>query len=438
MQWNHPEHPGSKLRLAYCTNLHPAGDLAGLIEGLRRVTLPLRDRLAGSGTFGVGPWLSAPLAQRLAAPDGRAELAELAAFLHGEGLDPFTFNAFPYGDFHRAGLKADVYRPTWAEKERVAFTAAVARVACALADALDAEREDAHLSISTHPGAYGEWARTTADLLAYVHGMTAAVRELAQLEQTTGRRVILSLEAEPHASATDNRELFGYLAYARAEIARAFSSDADAGEEQRANAFHIPARYLGACLDACHSAVSFEDPEAALDHAVRGGLLGKLQFSSALSLDHPADHPAARRQLLALDEARYLHQVVGRAGPRRRDASDLSALAADLDDPARAAEWLACDAWRCHFHVPVDLDPGDLDPESPGLGTTRAHADQLLALLLADPSTWTTPELHLEIETYTWDVLPSAARGPGDLVDGLEREYQHVIRQLQAAGWHPE
>ena len=45
--------------------------------------------------------------------------------------------------------------------------------------------------------------------------------------------------------------------------------------------------------------------------------------------------------------------------------------------------------------------------------------------------------MHLEIETYTWDVIPDAARGTGALVDGLEREYRHVIERLALAGWQP-
>ena len=110
-------------------------------------------------------------------------------------------------------------------------------------------------------------------------------------------------------------------------------------------------------------------------------------------------------------------------------ATDLPELAAAVADPS--SPWHACDEWRCHFHVPVDLERvGDS-----GLGTTRADADRLLAYALAHPACWGTDELHLEIETYTWDVLPGPARGAGELVDGLEREYAHVTAQLEAAGW---
>ncbi len=91
--------------------------------------------------------------------------------------------------------------------------------------------------------------------------------------------------------------------------------------------------------------------------------------------------------------------------------------------------WRGCDEWRCHFHVPVDLDAVG------GLGTTRAQADAALQVVLAAPERWGTRELHVEIETYTWNVLPETARGAGELVDGLEREMRHVLSVLEGAGW---
>ncbi len=106
--------------------------------------------------------------------------------------------------------------------------------------------------------------------------------------------------------------------------------------------------------------------------------------------------------------------------------SDLPELAEVLD---RSDDWLECQEWRCHFHVPVDL------AETSGLATTRAHAEATLAAALSQPSRWGVRDLHVEIETYTWDVLPGPARGTGALVDGLEREYRAAIAVLEAEGW---
>jgi len=429
MLWTHDEHPGRRVRLAYCLNLHAAEDLDGILDGIRRITLPLRERLAPRGAFGVGLYLPAAVARELASDAGAEGLCELTRVVDGGGLDPFTFNAFPYGGFHRAGLKERVYAPTWLEPGRLEFTRDVARVAAHLARAKGTLAPDAHVSISTHPGSFAAWLRGPDDLVGCARQMALAARDLARIEAHGGPRIVLSLEAEPRASAGDTRELMGFLAFAREEAARVLGAARDVRGVDRA-----AARHLGTCLDLCHAAVEYEEPEQALRQASAGGPIGKIQFSSALELRAPRASTAARALLLGMDEPVYLHQVTGRGAVTGRGTggfqrcTDLSELARELE--RGDSPWLDCESWRCHFHVPVDLEQ-----VGQGLGTTRAHADRTLELCLADPASWTTPELHLEIETYTWDVLPGAVRGAGDLVDGLEREYRHVMGRLREAGW---
>jgi hypothetical protein len=221
---------------------------------------------------------------------------------------------------------------------------------------------------------------------------------------------VLSLEPEPRALSGNTRELASFFERLR--------EGADV------------ARHLGVCLDACHSAVEFEEPEESVLLATGSGPLGKLQFSSALALADPGRSQASRERLLAMDEPRYLHQVTGFAHGVRCEATDLPELDDHLKGPARES-WLACPEWRCHFHVPVDLE----ELSGTGLATTRAHADRVLGAALAAPERWGVDELHLEIETYTWQVLPGAARGAGAMVDGLAREYAHVMERLASAGW---
>jgi len=426
MRWVHEDAPGRSVRLAYCMNVHAAEDLPSIERGMRDVTLPLRDRLADGHPFGIGMYLAGDLARRLAGDDGGVDLERLNSFLRAEDLDPFTFNAFPYGGFHAGPLKHAVYSPTWMEDDRVAYTRAVADCATLLARATDEiPLSRRHISISTHAGAFGTWIKGADDLTLCAANMARAIDHLARIEAGGGPHLILSVEAEPRSSANDSTQLFAYLSFARAEAARVLGDP----DSQRPRAAQLAARHLGTCLDCCHSAVEYEEPERALSLATAGGPLGKLQFSSALALDNPAKNPAAAAQLLAMDEERYLHQVSAQAGARLLACDDLPDLAKALaSDTAR--DWTDCSSWRCHFHVPVDLEQ-----VGPGLTTTRAHADNLLDLCLASPSDWTTDELHVEIETYTWDVLPTPARGPGDLVDGLEREYRHVTSRLQSAGW---
>jgi len=132
MRFLHPEHPGRAVRLAYCLNLHPADTLEGLLEGLRTITLPLRQRLAPGREFGVGMYAPATLVERLVARDSRRPRDELRGFLREHGLDPFTWNAFPQGGFGAAGLKERVFEPTWADEARGRYTLGVVALACGL------------------------------------------------------------------------------------------------------------------------------------------------------------------------------------------------------------------------------------------------------------------------------------------------------------------
>jgi hypothetical protein len=408
MRFEHPDLPGRDLRLAYCLNLHGADDFAGVLRGMRSITLPLRDRLAEGGRFGVGMYFPAAIAAHLDSAEGAADRSLLAEFLRDERLDPFTFNAFPYGGFHSAGLKKAVFTPTWFEEDRARYTLAVGRLAAELNAG-----SGGHVSISTHPGRFGPWEgdefeRSCARL-------EEVLRAFAAIEADGGPRLRLALEAEPRAVAGDMASLGALLSEIRQTLDPRLGSD-------------LVSAHLGACLDTCHASVEFEDPSDAVT-AVSVLPLGKVQVSSAISLLNPGSNALAREELFGLDEPRYLHQTTGRRGTefvRAMDLPEVQTACADENSP-----WLQCDEWRTHFHVPIDLER----LEGNGLETTRSHALDTLRELLARPESWGSPELHVEIETYTWDILPKSAGGGANLVDGLEREYGPVLECLKEAGW---
>lgn len=416
-----------RVRLGYGLNLHAPRTLAECLAGLTEITVPLRERLGARGAFGAGMYLPAELAHALAHDVAQRET--LAAFLAEHALDPFTFNAFPFGGFQTDGLKERVFAPAWSERARRDYTLDVARVAAHL-NAGSARA----VAISTHTGRFGAFdaARGAADPARPEEGAAIAhlaqcALEFARLSEAHGVELVLALEPEPRANCGDQVELAGFHARLLERGAR-FLEREHLVAPARAHA--LLARHVGTCLDACHAAVEFEDVRT-LRWA---GRLGKLQFSSALAVRDPARNERGRAALLALDEPRFLHQVTGRNGAERVRAKDLGEVARAC--AAGDARWLACDEWRCHFHVPVDLDEARGRDGAPlGLGTTRASADELLTRLLGESAAWSGGELAVEIETYTWEVLPDFVRSPARLVDGLEREYRHVFGVLERAGW---
>lgn len=371
------------LHLGYCTNVHPGEALADVRRTLRTDVPAVRAR--GGHPIGLGLRLGNEAASALAADPAAREA--LAVQLVADALPVFTVNGFPYGDFAATRVKEAVYRPDWRDPERRAYTA---RVAAALA----ALPGPPVRTISTVAGGFRPDTDTPEAHAAIARGLLGAAEDLARLADTTGVSVRLCLEPEPHTTLETTAEAAAFFT----------RSLLPAGERARA--------HLGLCYDCCHQAVEYEAPEAALEVLRAAGVpVGKIQVSSALVVSNPAD-PEARAALFAFDEPRFLHQVVARFpdGTLRR-AADLPEVRAD------EAAWAQAESWRCHFHVPIGWAGGPL------LGTTRD--DWVSAVRYA-----VTHGLcdQLEVETYTWSVLPAEARADrlraagGGLTDALAAE----------------
>jgi hypothetical protein len=133
---------------------------------------------------------------------------------------------------------------------------------------------------------------------------------------------------------------------------------------------------------------------------------------------NPAGNLEARTALAQYVEPRYLHQTFAKMPSG--DISTRVDLAVDdvLREPAD--EFMQADIWRVHFHVPVNAE--SLGP----LSTTRP--DLIRALDAARKLPYAP---HLEVETYTWEVLPGGSAV--SLVDGLTAEVtatQTLLAQL--------
>ena len=368
---------GTTVHVAYCTNVHAGDTLDEVLAHLDRFVLPVRHHLA-TDLLGVGLWLAAPAARELAGDAGATD--RLRDALSRRGLETVTLNAFPYRGFQEAVVKQRVYHPDWSQAERLEYT-----IDCAAVLARLLPDDAARGSVSTLPFAW----RTPWDEGQH----TAALGNLARLaealegiEARTGRTVRVGLEPEPGCVVETSAEAVERLA----------GVDTDR---------------IGVSLDLCHLAVGFEDPPAVLGRLGGAGLpVTKAQVSAAVHAEHPAD-PATRRALAEFDEVRFLHQVRGRHPDGHVDARD------DLPDAMAGTDPLAARTadgetvpWRVHFHVPLDLDP------EPPLTATRDHTRSTLDALVGGDRAVTD---HLEVETYTWGVLPDAARPRTD--DDLSR-----------------
>ncbi len=369
------------MELSYCTNVHPAEDLAGIVRQLDEHAGPVRVA-AGLDRLGVGLWLPAEAAALLAA-DAEAR-AVLVAALERNGLELRTVNAFPYRGFHDGVVKLAVYRPDWTTPERRRYTLDCARV---LAATLPAGVDG---SISTLPLGWRTGWDAAADEAAE-SALQQVVDGLRALERETGRVVRLAIEPEPGCILDDVADVVEWLA-ARPHL--------------------IEDGFLGLCLDTCHLAVSFADPAAAVAAVTAAGIrVVKVQASVALEVTDPSD-PRTRTALAPFAEERYLHQARAAGGVRAAD--DLPELLA-ADDP-----WPTDVPWRVHVHIPLHARP------APPLRATSEVLTAAVDAVLAAPH---GDAAHLDVETYTWSVLPAALR-PESLVEGIAAELGWVRANL--------
>ncbi|MFE1587462.1 metabolite traffic protein EboE [Streptomyces sp. NPDC058737] len=374
MRFRHPD--GTTVHLAYCTNVHPAETLDGVLAQLRDHCEPVRKRL-GRDRLGIGLWLARDAAHALVTDP--AALRGLRTELDRRGLEVVTLNGFPYEGFGAEEVKYRVYKPDWADPERLDHTTSLARL---LAGLLPDDVTDG--TISTLPLAWRTaYDETRADK-ARAALVTLAER-LDALHELTGRSIRIGLEPEPGCVVETTHDAIAPLTA-------------------------IAHERIGVCVDTCHLATSFEDPDTALDALTAARVpVVKSQLSAALHAEHPAD-PAVREALAAFAEPRFLHQTRTTTPSGGRQGTD------DLDEALADGGPLPATApWRAHFHVPLHAAP--VAPLTSTLPVLKAA----LTRLVGGPHPLTR---HLEVETYTWQALPPELRprARAQLTDGIAAE----------------
>jgi hypothetical protein len=170
-------------------------------------------------------------------------------------------------------------------------------------------------------------------------------------------------------------------------------------------------RHLGTVFDICHQAVAYENITESLQKLVNAGIpIFKLQEAAALYM--PQVTPDVVDILTKYADTIYLTQTMEKKDGRMNRFLNLEdAFVAWKENPG-AREW------RTHIHVPVFLD--DLGR----FRTTRFAIEDALRFHKTNPLS-----RQLEIETYTWDVLPDNLK-TGNIVDYVCREIEWVKEQL--------
>jgi sugar phosphate isomerase/epimerase len=388
MQANHGIH------LGYCTNIHRGETWEETFRGLQDYTLRVKERVADGKPYGIGLRLSEQAVRQLKAD---SELIQFKRWLDKNDCYVFTINAFPYGAFHGQRVKEQVFRPDWTTTERLDYTRSVFDV---LAELLP---KGVPGSVSTLPGSHKEFGIGGEELSSIFKNLTSCREHIERLTDKYGNDLHLGLEPEPLG-----------LFETSGETLKFFGLYLDEHPKDR-DFFH----FVGLNYDTCHLAIEYEDPAVALERITGSGIrLSKLHFSSALKFKPSAEN---LRRLRGFDEPVYFHQVViwdGNEVPLRRFRDLPEALDFAEKNPG---EWGS--EWRVHFHIPIHAQP------SGEFGTTQDHLLGAMDWLGRNP----TKCQHIEMETYTWEVLPEEMR-TGDVVDQLAKEYEWCLAEMKIRG----
>ena len=396
-------------QLSYCSNIHPGESWEATFENLKKYIPEVKERLGVDQPFGIGLRLSHEASLILQKSD---KLAEFKKWLASENAYVFTLNGFPYGDFHRTTVKDQVHFPDWTTTDRRDYTIRSFKI---LAELLP---EGMDGGISTSPVSYRHWFKNETELnagmdIASKHLLEVAA-ELAEIKKRTGKSLHLDIEPEPDGILENSEEMIWLFSDWLLPIGKPWLAEKlNISEEQ---AEEVLKEHIQVCYDVCHFAIVYEKPGDTFAKFEEAGIkIGKIQISAALRVLIPHE-PAARDllkvNLLPFEESTYLHQVVA----KRKDGT-LNSYA-DLPEALEILDQTEEEEWRIHFHVPVFLD------NYGALASTQDQISIVLNEILKNPSLTN----HLEVETYTWEVLPEDTRL--SLGESISRELAWVIEKL--------
>jgi len=397
-------------QLTYCTNIHGGEAWDQHFESLRLHFPKIKQSVSPMQPMGIGLRLADLASTILVQPE---RLNEFKDWLAKEGGYVFTMNGFPFGAFHDTRVKEDVHTPDWTTTERLQYTKRLFTILTQLLpDGMDG-------GISTSPLGYrhlynhdeSRWQdmreRSTThivEIAIYLH----------RIWQERGKELHLDIEPEPDGVLETGPEFIEWFTQELVpmgvrQFSETFGMTSDEAEETLK-------RYIRICYDVCHFALGYEHHRAVVNDLERHGIkIGKFQISAALKAhlpEKPADRATIGAAFQAFDEPTYLHQVLARQKNgevnRFKDLPDAQDALADPDT----------EEWRSHFHVPIFLE--DLGV----LQSTQTDIREILAIQQEHPAT-----RHLEVETYTWGVLPHELQLP--IADSISRELRWVLQEME-------
>ena len=394
----------SKGHLTYCTNIHPGETWSDHFAKLKENIPVIKKKVSPVQPFGIGLRLASSASLELRKQEN---LEEFQNWLDENDCYVFTMNGFPYGGFHNTVVKDQVHAPDWLSADRVAYTIRLAQILAALIP------EGVDGGISTSPLSYKFWHKE--DQLSSVFetatfNLLQVLDQLVHIKKVTGKLIHIDIEPEPDGLLGNGKEFLQWYMQYLMPLGITYIQDRyNINEDEAASVIR---EHIQLCYDVCHFAVGYEDHAHMIEQIRSLGIkTGKIQISAALKSPMPElieDRKNFIEAFQKFNEPVYLHQVIA----RKKDGNLLSYpdLNVAIDDALNPD----VKEWRAHYHVPLFVSSYGV------LQSTQHDIEKVLSI--HDQSMFT---FHLEIETYTWEVLPEGMRLP--IADSIIREIQWVI-----------
>jgi hypothetical protein len=386
--------------LSYCSNIHPGEKWAAHFSVLQSSIPEIKAAVSPEEKMGIGLRLANQASIDLSE---KSNFDEFKNWLEANDCYVFTMNGFPYGGFHNVVVKDQVHAPDWTTPERTDYTIRSFEL---LAKLLPNNLTEG--GISTSPLSYRFWWKTPEALeeatKIATKNIISVVEALIDLKDSTGKTLHLDIEPEPDGILENSDEYIAwYKNYLLPMGIEQLSSKGFSSEK----AIEAIKTHIQLCYDVCHFAVGFEAPQVVINKLEIEGLkVGKIQISSALKVDFSSNAEEKLKVIAQYNEPTYLHQVVA----KRKDGGfvkfqDLTEAIAGFEENISS--------WRVHFHVPLFLE------NYGALSSTQSDIVDTINVHKKIPFT-----NHLEIETYTWGVLPTEFQAP--LNESIIREINWV------------
>jgi len=393
--------------LTYCSNIHAGESWTATFSNLKEYTTKIRNGLT-SEIFGIGLRLSNEASLESLEGDN---LNNFKFWLESENMYVFTINGFPYGGFHNQVVKDDVHTPDWTTTDRLAYTK---RLFDILAQLLPNNMDG---GVSTSPISYRFWHKDDAALEKVkdiaTNQFIDLIVYLAEIKTQTGKSLHLDIEPEPDGMLETTKEFVDF--FNNYIIKKGIPSITEKLKCDSNHADTVIREHFQLCYDVCHFAVGYENPKDALAKIKSEKIkIGRIQISAALGsglISSESQKESIKQQLKRFDEPTYLHQaVVKEKNNELVRFPDLGVALDQLDNPDYTEI-------RTHYHVPVFTEKyGEL---------VSTQQDIIQTLAVWSEQNFTN---HLEVETYTWDVLPENMRT--DIVSCVVRELDWVIKTI--------